>query len=242
MGNFNSQYENYYNMLSKRVYGQNKLPYNRQPKAEASVFSKRRLLRILEIHLIGTLILFLFAFTCKFYVTPETKVAYNYSKNIVNENFDYKSALSYVKSIDVNNIVKSIRNSNITDFQTKAINWIDSIKIKVTGGKTTRDNISNNFIVPINGKILKPYGQTKNSTTGEIEFHKGIDIEAPLNTDIKASYSGFIKEMGEDKTLGKYLTIDHGSGIETKYFHLYCFQVKKDDNVNICEVIGRFGI
>lgn len=241
MGSFNNQYENYYNSLSKRGYGQNKLPYNKQSRVENPIFSKKKLLRTFEIQFIGTLILFLCAFTCKFYVSPQTKNAYNYSKNLVNENFDYKYALSYVKSIDVNNIVKLIRSGNITDFQTKAINWIDNVKTNVTGGKTTKESINHNFIVPVNGKVLQPYGQMKNSVTGEIEFHKGIDIEAPLNTDIKSSYSGFIKEIGEDKTLGKYLIIDHGSGIETKYAHLDSFQVKKGDKVNKSQVIGKSG-
>lgn len=241
MGSFNNQYENYYNTLSKGGYGQNKLPYRRQSKIEGAFFSKKKLLRTFEIQLIGTLILFLCAFTCKFYVNTQTKNVYKYSKNLVNANFDYKAALLYVKNIDINNIVKSVSRGNITDFQTKAINMIDNIRTNVTGDKTTKERISDNFIIPVNGKVLQPYGQMKNSVTGEIEFHKGIDIEAPLNTDIKSSYSGFVKEIGEDKTLGKYLTIDHGSGIETKYAHLNSLQVKKGENVNKSQVIGKSG-
>lgn len=241
MGNFNSQYENYYNTLSKKGYGQNKLPYKRQSNIKESIFSKRKLLRTFEIQLIGTVVLFLFAFTCKLYVNPQTKMVYNYSKNIVNENFDYKSAILYVKSIDVNNLVKSIKNGNITDFQNKATNWIDSVRTKVMGGKTTKENITNNFIVPVNGRVLQGYGQMKNSTTGEVEFHKGIDIECSLNTDIKASYNGFIKETGEDKTLGKYLVIDHENGIETKYAHMNSIQVKKGDKVNKGQIVGKSG-
>jgi murein DD-endopeptidase MepM/ murein hydrolase activator NlpD len=241
MGSFNSQYENYYSTLSKRGYGQNKLPYGRQSKIQGHFFNKKRLIRTFEIQLIGTLILFLFVFTCKFYVNPQTKAAYNYSKNIVNENFDYKAALVYVKNIDVNTIAKNIKNGNVTDFQTKSINFIENIRTNITGGKTTKQNISHNFVVPVNGKVIEPYGQSKNSTTGDIEFNKGIDIDTALNTDIKASYSGFIKETGEDKTLGKYLVIDHGSGIESKYAHLDSFQVKKGDKVNKSQVIGKSG-
>lgn len=241
MGSFNSQYENYYSTLSKRGYGQNKLPYNRQSKMQDSFFNKKRLLRTFEIQLIGTLILFLSVFICKFYVNSQTKVIYDYSKSIVNKNFDYKSAILYVKSIDINNVVKDVKSANVTDLQTKSINFIEDIKTNITGGKTTKQNISHNFVVPANGKVIEPYGQVKNSATGNIEFHKGIDIDIALNTDIKASYSGSIKETGEDKTLGKYLVVDHGSGIETKYAHLNSFVVKKGDKVNKNQVIGKSG-
>lgn len=241
MGSFNSQYENYYNTLSKKNYGQNRLSYNGQSRLQEPFFSKKKLLRTFEIQLIGTLILFLFAFTCKLYVNPQTKTIYSYSKNIVNQNFDYKSAILYIKAINVSDLAISIKRGNVTDIQSKVINWIDILKTKITGGKTTKENISHNFILPVNGKLIQGYGKVKNTSTGAVEFRKGVDIDSPLNTDIKASYKGFIKETGEDKSLGKYLVIDHGSGIETKYAHMDSLKVKKGDKVNKGQIIGKSG-
>ncbi|AJA48412.1 peptidase family M23 [Clostridium pasteurianum DSM 525 = ATCC 6013] len=241
MGSFNSQYGNYYNTLSKKNYGQNRLSYNGQSSFQQPFFTKKKLLRTFEIQLIGTLVLFLVAFTCKIYVNPQTKAVYTYSKSIVNQNFDYKSAMIYLKEINVNSLIASVKSGNITDIQSKVINWIDILKTKFTGGKTTRENISHNFILPVSGKLIQSYGSIKDNNKNLVKFRKGINIYSTLNSDVKASYDGFIKEIGEDKSLGKYLVIDHGSGIETKYAHMDSLKVKKGDKVIKGQIIGRAG-
>lgn len=238
MGSFNSQYENYYSTLSKKGHIQNNLPYSRQTRIENKFFSKSKILKIIQLQLAGTLILFMCAFICKFYVNPQTKAVYSYSKNIVSENFDYKSSIRYLKSIDVNSLIIYVKSANITEFQSKIINWIDSVKTKIIGGRTTKDNISNNFMMPVSGKIMQGYSAAKDSNTSKNQLNKGITIYSSINSSVKASYRGVIKEVGEDKTVGKYLVIDHGSGIETKYAHMNSIKVKKGDIVTKGEIIG----
>ncbi|RHW66771.1 M23 family peptidase, partial [Clostridium botulinum] len=68
-----------------------------------------------------------------------------------------------------------------------------------------------------------------------------IDIDAKENTEVLASFGGTVKECGEDKELGKYILLDHGQGIETKYAHLNKIKVKKGEEVKKGKDIAESG-
>ena len=179
--------------------------------------------------MIGVLILFIFIIGCKIIITPQTQSVYNYSKKVLNENYDYGSLIEKTKSIDLNKL------------QDKITNIIEQIKNKATGGETAKDKIKNQFILPVEGVETSSYGYRKDPVTKEEKFHAGIDIDAKENTDVKASYDGKIKDCGEDGQLGKYILIDHGDGIETKYGHLNEILIKKEDAVKKSQVVAKSG-
>ena len=58
-------------------------------------------------------------------------------------------------------------------------------------------------------RISKPYTGT----------HKGIDLTAPQGFGIFAAMEGRVSSVGRDRTMGNYVAIDHGEGIETFYGH-----------------------
>jgi len=60
-----------------------------------------------------------------------------------------------------------------------------------------------------NRRISKPYMGT----------HKGIDLTAPQGFSIFAAMEGRVSAVGRDRTIGNYVAIDHGEGIETFYGH-----------------------
>lgn len=228
MGNYNSQYENYYHNLvnKRRNYGgygyssQNNKSFNLDGK-----FILKRLMR----DLIGVFILFLFIITCKLVVTPQTTAAYNYSKEFVNKSYDYKQTINYIKTFNFNNT------------EDKVTEWLDAVKAKITGGKTLKDKLKTDFILPIEGAVASTYDERTNPITNEKEFHYGVDIAASLGTEVLSSGEGKVKECGEDGQLGKYVLIDHGSGLETKYGYLSEILVKKGDTIKKGQTIAKSG-
>lgn len=228
MGNYNSQYESYYNsMVNKRKnyggYGyslQNNKSFNLDGK-----FILKRLMR----DLIGVFILFLFVIICKLVVTPQTTAAYNYSKEFVNKSYDYKQIINYVKAFNYN------------ETEEKVTEWLDSIKAKITGGKTLKDKLKTDFLLPIEGAVVSPYGQRTNPITNKKEFHYGIDIGAAPETEVLCSGEGKVKDCGEDGQLGKYILIDHGSGIGTKYACLSEVLVNNGDAIKKGQSIAKIG-
>lgn len=50
--------------------------------------------------------------------------------------------------------------------------------------------------------------------------HKGIDIISPRGTEIVAAADGVVTALGENRTSGFHIRIDHGNGWVTSYLHL----------------------
>ena len=51
------------------------------------------------------------------------------------------------------------------------------------------------------------------------EFHTGVDIAAPIGMALWAVCDGEVAEVGADETLGKFIRLNHGEGIEVVYGH-----------------------
>jgi hypothetical protein len=127
MGNYNSQYESYYNSLANRIDSRG----SNYGKSKNNYFRKGRLFRTIKIQLTGTLILFTSVFICKLYVTPQTKAAYSFAKNIINENYDINSLIEYGSNINLSDIENYVQNANFNDIQNKFVNLIDTERAKV---------------------------------------------------------------------------------------------------------------
>ena len=69
------------------------------------------------------------------------------------------------------------------------------------------------------GTIASGYGYRQNPTGEGEQFHRGVDIAAPAGTPIAAMYDGTVTEVGENDSLGWYLRLDHGAGVEILYAH-----------------------
>lgn len=230
MGQYNSEYEDYYNSLKKKSKGRYSPNYN-----NGTIFNNfgktkgNYLVRRITRDLIGVLILFIFVIGCKITITPQTQAVYNYSKSILEQDYDYKSIKEKSESV------------NFTKLQDKITNIIEQVRTRITGKETVKNKIKNNFILPLEGVETSSFGYREDPITKEKKLHEGVDINAKENTDVKGSFDGKIKDCGEDGQLGKYIIIDHGEGIETKYGHLNEILVKKEDSVKKGQVIAKSG-
>jgi murein DD-endopeptidase MepM/ murein hydrolase activator NlpD len=73
--------------------------------------------------------------------------------------------------------------------------------------------------------------------------HLGVDFAAPMGTPVRAIASGQVVYAGWKGGSGRYIRIDHGSGIETSYSHLQSISaaVRPGMRVQVGQKIGAVG-
>ncbi len=69
------------------------------------------------------------------------------------------------------------------------------------------------FIWPVRGKVITFFGRTKSKVS------KGIDIQAPLGANVKATQSGKVIFSGEYGPFGKTVILQHSRGFSSVYAH-----------------------
>lgn len=71
--------------------------------------------------------------------------------------------------------------------------------------------------------------------------HKGIDLPAPMHTDIYAAMDGVVVFAGKARGYGNLITVDHGNGVTTVYGHESATFVHEGDIVRRGEKIAEVG-
>jgi murein DD-endopeptidase MepM/ murein hydrolase activator NlpD len=97
---------------------------------------------------------------------------------------------------------------------------------------------SGNFIWPVNGPIVSPFGMRWG------RLHAGVDIAVPSGTPIRAAAAGtvaFTQPEASSGGYGNYTCIAHGGGISTCYAHQTSFGVSGGQHVSQGQVIGISG-
>ena len=72
--------------------------------------------------------------------------------------------------------------------------------------------------------------------------HKGVDLTAPMGTDIYAALDGRVVFSGKDHGYGNCVFIDHGNGIQTRYAHHRLNFVHEGDLVRRGQKIAEVGV
>ena len=94
---------------------------------------------------------------------------------------------------------------------------------------------------PVSGKIISPFGWRVHPVSKQEMMHEGIDIEAPLGTNIKAAAPGTVKAVADNAQYGKTLIVEHSQDVDTLYGHLGEILVKQGDIISQGQVIGKVG-
>ncbi|MBQ3151804.1 MAG: peptidoglycan DD-metalloendopeptidase family protein [Clostridia bacterium] len=86
-----------------------------------------------------------------------------------------------------------------------------------------------------------PFGQYPSGGT-----HRGVDMYVraqgkTYGAEILAAQSGKVLEAGWHSTMGNYIILDHGNGLNTVYMHCSSLKVSKGMTVNQGQVIGLVG-
>jgi len=101
------------------------------------------------------------------------------------------------------------------------------------------------YIWPIEGQIDVPYSVTAliyNTKMGDWRTHDGVDIAAPLGTQVLAVCAGQVEKVYTDDMGGMTVIIQHAGGLRSIYSNLAAVPtVYEGDNVMTGEVIGAVG-
>lgn len=100
-------------------------------------------------------------------------------------------------------------------------------------------------IRPAKGWVTSQFGYRISPYTGMREFHKGLDIANRQGTRIMAPADGTATSISSNTILGKFMVIDHGHGVVTRYAHIQKAlkedgeEVKRGDTIALIGNTGR---
>ena len=89
--------------------------------------------------------------------------------------------------------------------------------------------------------ITSRFGYRKSPFTGRRELHKGYDIASRQGTPILATADGVVTFAGKKGLYGKFIVIDHGHGMITRYGHCQKLLKKRGDKVKRWDTIALMG-
>lgn len=93
------------------------------------------------------------------------------------------------------------------------------------------------FSLPVDGPIISKFGQMNMG-----KKNTGINIEAPLGTNVKAVSDGAVVFSGDDPRFGKLIIVKHNSGdLFSAYAHLEEASLKQNSLIKKGQIIGHVG-
>jgi len=93
------------------------------------------------------------------------------------------------------------------------------------------------FVWPVRGRVVSEFGPKPSGLRND-----GINIAAPLGTDVVAADNGVVAYAGNElKGMGNLLIIQHQGGWMTVYAHLDSFVVRRGDRVRQNQKVGTVG-
>jgi len=92
-----------------------------------------------------------------------------------------------------------------------------------------------------NFKLTSNYGFRSDPFRGGRRRHKGIDMAGPIGTPIYATADGIVGRSQWVRGYGKYIEINHGNEIQTRYGHMSRLNVRANARVKAGDLIGFMG-
>ena len=89
--------------------------------------------------------------------------------------------------------------------------------------------------------LTSQFGVRNDPFNGRRARHNGIDIPGPVGTPIFATADGTVGRAQWVNGYGKYVEIEHGNEVETRYGHMSALNVVAGQKVKQGDVIGYMG-
>ncbi|MDR2923638.1 MAG: M23 family metallopeptidase [Treponema sp.] len=124
--------------------------------------------------------------------------------------------------------------------------------IFIPGGKMDANELSRaikrpvieKMIYPVNNKrVTSNYGWREdpvNPVAGQMTFHRAVDLAGRMGDPVKAALKGTVLHIDNNRNLGNFIILKHGE-YQTLYAHLSAVLVKKGEEVNQGQMIGKVG-
>jgi murein DD-endopeptidase MepM/ murein hydrolase activator NlpD len=90
-------------------------------------------------------------------------------------------------------------------------------------------------------RLSSQYGYRTDPFQGRRKNHKGIDIPGPVGTPIYATADAIVGRAQWVSGYGKYVELEHGNAIQTRYGHLSAMNVTSGQRVKQGDIIGFMG-
>ena len=94
---------------------------------------------------------------------------------------------------------------------------------------------------PVQGEVVRAYGPYEHPVLKTVTNNLGIDIAAPLGTEVKTVAAGRVTAITWQRGRGNLVIVNHGGGFYTVYTHLNEIYVNLQEDVAEGQVIGRVG-
>ncbi len=139
-----------------------------------------------------------------------------------------------------------------TSSDTTATDTSADTTAKDTAASATRDDVPASinvryFVQPAVGTVAKDFEidiPVYSMTMNDYRAHIGVDIAAPLGSEVVSASSGIVCRLWSDPLMGRSITIDHGDGIYTTYKNLaeeVAPKLEIGTSVSMGQVIGAIG-
>jgi hypothetical protein len=101
---------------------------------------------------------------------------------------------------------------------------------------------SGQFQFPLrNYTVTSRFGSRVSPISGTVRFHGGLDLAAPMGTDVYAAGSGEVIECAENEVYGKFVRIRHDEVWTSLYGHLSAILVKQGEKISRGKTLGKVG-
>jgi murein DD-endopeptidase MepM/ murein hydrolase activator NlpD len=121
------------------------------------------------------------------------------------------------------------------------MNGVPNRPVTAPPTQTTPPTQLNGYPLPQPTTVALPYGWQIHPTTGEVFFHSGVDLLAPVGTSVQAIAPGIVAFASEQGSYGKLVIINHSGGLQSRYAHLESINVRVGQQVNQGDLLGTVG-
>ncbi|AXK41231.1 MULTISPECIES: M23 family metallopeptidase [Erythrobacter] len=142
-----------------------------------------------------------------------------------------------VGAIDMSKVAAPGRGGDDAQFQQLFAQWD-----KLDRSTPVAASVSVPSRMPLDNTVLtSDYGMRTHPVLGGRRNHNGVDLAAPTGTPIYATADGYVSKAEWFSSYGKYVSIEHGANLQTRFAHMSGIAVEAGTRVKKGDIIGYVG-
>lgn len=106
---------------------------------------------------------------------------------------------------------------------------------------TAAQAVIQGYPLPVPATIVLGYGWRLHPALGQVAFHSGVDLSAPVNTAVLSVAPGTVAFADQQGTYGKLVVVNHDRGLQTRYAQLATITVRVGQRVHVGDQLGTVG-
>lgn len=142
---------------------------------------------------------------------------------------EFKEAQQKVS--EISNVSGTLETQTSTNNEAEAVNG----PVAESFGEDTK------MLMPVDGEVLKPFSMDTTiyfETLDQYKCNPAMLIQADVNQEVVAAFSGTVESIAEDAVNGMMITIDMGNGYKAMYGQMKDIDVNEGDKVVKGQALG----